>query len=118
MRTRDTVPTAIGSTPICIAGEARTGRGFSTVLWLIDHAEQRGDLTSDIAHEVREHVEEAERLADSPASRRAVIAQLDNAARKGKANADLTETIKMFEQYGLRFLTADEIRTVMPQYSL
>jgi len=34
------------------------------------------------------------------------------------ANADLTETIKMFEQYGLRFLTADEIRTVMPQYPL
>jgi glyoxylate utilization-related uncharacterized protein len=32
------------------------------------------------------------------------------------ANADLTETIKVFEQYGLRFLSAAEIRTAMPQY--
>jgi glyoxylate utilization-related uncharacterized protein len=32
------------------------------------------------------------------------------------ANVDLTETIKVFEQYGLRFLTTDEIRAVMPQY--
>ena len=28
----------------------------------------------------------------------------------------LTETIKVFEQYGARFLTAEEIRTEMPQY--
>jgi hypothetical protein len=26
------------------------------------------------------------------------------------ANADMTDTIKIFERYGLRFLTADEIR--------
>jgi quercetin dioxygenase-like cupin family protein len=32
------------------------------------------------------------------------------------ANADLTETIKVFEQYGLRFLSPDEIRREMPQY--
>ena len=32
------------------------------------------------------------------------------------ANADLTDTIKVFEQYGVRFLTPDEIRTEMPQY--
>jgi mannose-6-phosphate isomerase-like protein (cupin superfamily) len=32
------------------------------------------------------------------------------------ANADLTETIKLFEQYGIRFLTADEIHTEMPKY--
>lgn len=31
-------------------------------------------------------------------------------------NANLTETIKVFEQYAVRFLSADEIRTVMPQY--
>jgi quercetin dioxygenase-like cupin family protein len=32
------------------------------------------------------------------------------------ANADLTDTIKVFEQYGVRFLTADEIRAEMPEY--
>jgi quercetin dioxygenase-like cupin family protein len=34
------------------------------------------------------------------------------------ANADLTETIKVFEQHGIRFLTAAEIRAEMPQYPL
>jgi quercetin dioxygenase-like cupin family protein len=34
------------------------------------------------------------------------------------ANADLTETFKVFEQYGLRFLTKDEIRAEMPHYPL
>ena len=34
------------------------------------------------------------------------------------AEADLTETIKVFEQHGIRFLTTDEIRTDMPQYPL
>ena len=32
------------------------------------------------------------------------------------ANADLTDIIKVFEQYGVRFLTADEIRAEMPEY--
>jgi hypothetical protein len=32
------------------------------------------------------------------------------------ANADLTDTIKVFEQYGVRFLSADEIRAEMPEY--
>ena len=32
------------------------------------------------------------------------------------ATEDVTETIKVFGQYGARFLTADEIRTGMPQY--
>jgi quercetin dioxygenase-like cupin family protein len=32
------------------------------------------------------------------------------------ANADLTETIELFEQHGIRFLRADEIRTTMPEY--
>lgn len=31
------------------------------------------------------------------------------------ANADLTETIKLFEQYGIQFLAADEIGTQMPE---
>jgi len=33
-------------------------------------------------------------------------------------NVDMTETIKVFERYGLRFLTADEIRREMPEYPL
>jgi mannose-6-phosphate isomerase-like protein (cupin superfamily) len=32
------------------------------------------------------------------------------------ANADLTETIKVHEQYGVRLLTPEEIRTEMPKY--
>ena len=32
------------------------------------------------------------------------------------ANAELTQTIQVFEQYGIRFLTPDEIRAHMPEY--
>jgi quercetin dioxygenase-like cupin family protein len=32
------------------------------------------------------------------------------------ANADMTETIKLLERYGVRFLTADEIRVELPKY--
>ncbi|HEU0183079.1 MAG TPA: glycoside hydrolase N-terminal domain-containing protein [Agromyces mariniharenae] len=70
------------------------GAGFSTVFWLVDRAEQQGDLTTDVAEEVREHVVTAEQLADSPASRKAVIVQLENAARKGAASADLVEALE------------------------
>lgn len=34
------------------------------------------------------------------------------------ANSDLAETMKVLKQYGLRFLTADEIRTEMPEYPI
>jgi hypothetical protein len=34
------------------------------------------------------------------------------------ANADLTETINVFEQYGVRLLTPDEISKEMPDYPL
>ena len=34
------------------------------------------------------------------------------------ANADLTETIKQFEQYGVGLLTPDEIRTELPESPL
>jgi len=34
------------------------------------------------------------------------------------ANADLTETIKVHEQYGVRLLTPEEIRIEMPEYPL
>jgi quercetin dioxygenase-like cupin family protein len=32
------------------------------------------------------------------------------------ANADLTQTIDVFEQWGIRFLMAEEIRATMPEY--
>jgi hypothetical protein len=32
------------------------------------------------------------------------------------ANSDLTATVKLLAQHGLRFLTAGEIRTEMPEY--
>jgi mannose-6-phosphate isomerase-like protein (cupin superfamily) len=32
------------------------------------------------------------------------------------ANSDLTDTIKLFANYGFRLLTANEIRTAMPEY--
>jgi len=34
------------------------------------------------------------------------------------ANADLTETIKVHEEYGVRLLTPEEIRIEMPEYPL
>jgi mannose-6-phosphate isomerase-like protein (cupin superfamily) len=34
------------------------------------------------------------------------------------ANADLTQTIKVFEKYGIRFLSPQEIRREMPEYPL
>jgi len=34
------------------------------------------------------------------------------------STADLTETIKLFGQYGTRFLTREEIRAEMPEYPL
>jgi hypothetical protein len=34
------------------------------------------------------------------------------------ANADLTETINVFKQYGVRLLTPDEISKEMPDYPL
>jgi quercetin dioxygenase-like cupin family protein len=34
------------------------------------------------------------------------------------ANSDLTETIQVFEEHGIRLLTMDEIRAEMPQYPL
>ena len=34
------------------------------------------------------------------------------------ANADLTETIKIHEQYGVSLLSPDEIRAEMPEFPL
>ncbi|GAA1852343.1 glycoside hydrolase family 95 protein [Asanoa iriomotensis] len=73
------------------------GPGFSTVFWLVDRAVSVGHLTGQTAEEVRKHIEKAESLADSPASHRAVVAQLDNAARKGRASAELVDALQALE---------------------
>jgi quercetin dioxygenase-like cupin family protein len=52
---------------------------------------------------------------NAPAERMEVPTDVDTVTY---ANADLTETFKVFEQHGIRFLTAEEIRTEMPQYPL
>ena len=49
----------------------------------------------------------------APAERMEVPTDVDTVTY---ANADLTETIKVFEQYGVRLLTADEICSEMPEY--
>ena len=50
---------------------------------------------------------------NAPAERMEVPAHGD---AETYADVDLTETIKVFEQYGIRFLTPDEIRAEMPEY--
>jgi mannose-6-phosphate isomerase-like protein (cupin superfamily) len=52
---------------------------------------------------------------NAPAKRMEVPPDIDTVTY---ANADLTQTIKVFEQQGIRFLTAEEIRTEMPHYQL
>jgi len=52
---------------------------------------------------------------NAPAERMEVPTDADTVTY---ANADLTETFKVFEQHGIRFLTLGEIRTEMPQYPL
>lgn len=50
---------------------------------------------------------------NAPAERMEVPTDLDTVTY---ANADLMETMKVFEQYGIRLLTPDEIHAEMPQY--
>jgi quercetin dioxygenase-like cupin family protein len=50
---------------------------------------------------------------NAPAGRMEVPTEADTVTY---ANADLSETIKVFERHGVRFLSADEIRAEMPQY--
>jgi hypothetical protein len=61
------------------------------------------------------HSREAVGKMNVPAERMEVPKDADTVTY---ANADMTETIKVFERYGLRFLTADEIRGEMPEYPL
>lgn len=50
---------------------------------------------------------------NAPAERMDIPTDVDTVTY---ANADLTDTMKVFEQYGIRFLTPDEINAEMPQY--
>jgi quercetin dioxygenase-like cupin family protein len=52
---------------------------------------------------------------NAPAGRMEIPASTDTLTY---ANSDLSETFRLLEQYGLRFLTNDEIRTVMPEFPL
>ena len=52
---------------------------------------------------------------NAPAERMEVPTEVDTVTY---ATADLTQTIQVFEQHGIRFLTAEEIHTEMPQYPL
>ncbi|MCD2441833.1 hypothetical protein LQ757_06020 [Agromyces sp. SYSU K20354] len=54
----------------------------------VDQAERNGTLSGEALIEVREHIDTAESLAAGPAAGRALLAQLDNAARKSGAAAD------------------------------
>jgi hypothetical protein len=52
---------------------------------------------------------------NAPAERMQIPADADTVTY---ANADLTATMKVFEQYGVRLLTPDEIREELPEYPL
>ena len=55
---------------------------FAVIRAYIDQAERDGSLSGKALNEVRKHVDQAERLAGTAANNRALVAQLDNAARK------------------------------------
>lgn len=64
------------------------GPSFEVVRRHIDQAERDGSLTGSALSEVLTHIDKAEKLAGSSAASRAVIAQLDNAARKSGLPTD------------------------------
>ena len=61
---------------------------FAVVRSYVDQAERAGTLSGKALTEVRKHVDQAEKLAGGNANGRAVVAQLDNAAKKSGAAAD------------------------------
>ena len=76
-------------------------------------------ITSEEAHVILLIVpggyNEAFSKLSAPAERMEVPTDVDTVTY---GTADLTATIKVFEQYGARFLNAEEIRAEMPQYPL
>jgi len=79
-------------------------------------------LDNNVAHELiiysvhlaRPAPNDALNRLGTPAERMEVPADVDTVTY---ANADLTETINAFKQYGVRLLTPDEISKEMPDYS-
>ncbi|MFE5407667.1 LVIVD repeat-containing protein [Microbacterium sp. NPDC056569] len=61
---------------------------FAVVRSYVDQAERAGTLSAKAIGEVRKHVDQAETLAAGNAAGRAIVAQLDNAARKSGAATD------------------------------
>jgi hypothetical protein len=76
-------------------------------------------VTSEEAHVVQLVVPggflDAINKMNAPAERMEVPTEVDPVTY---ATADLTQTIKVFKQHGIRVLTAEEIHTEMPQYPL
>ena len=80
-------------------------------------------LDNNVAHELiiysvhlaRPAPNDALNRLGTPAERMEVPADVDTVTY---ANADLTETINVFKQYGVRLLTPDEISKEMPHYPL
>ncbi|MFF2389150.1 glycoside hydrolase N-terminal domain-containing protein [Agromyces sp. NPDC058104] len=70
------------------------GPGFDNAGWHVDRAESLGEITAAAAEQVRGHLAQAQHLESTSASSRAIIAQLENAARKGKASAGLVDALK------------------------
>lgn len=61
----------------------------------VDQAERKGSLSDTAVKQVRQHLATAERLAERPANKRAVIAQLDNAIRKaGSSDPAVTQALQ------------------------
>ncbi|MFU8874430.1 glycosyl hydrolase [Micromonospora sp. SL4-19] len=73
------------------------GNDFAAVRWHIDQAEQAGELSGTALMQVRNHVDQAQKLADGHAAARAVIAQLDNAARTAAASPALVQALQALE---------------------
>ncbi len=66
-------------------GRSSTTPSFAVTRAYIDQAERDGSLSGKALTEVRKHVDQAEKLAGTSANSRALVAQLDNAARKSGA---------------------------------
>jgi hypothetical protein len=61
----------------------------------VDQAERKGSLSATTIKQVRQHLSQAEKLDEGPASKRAVIAQLDNAIRKaGNSDPAVAEALQ------------------------
>jgi hypothetical protein len=60
----------------------------------IDQAERSGELSGNALSQVRKHVDQAEKLMDTSAATRSIVAQLDNAARKAAGAPDVVEALQ------------------------